>query len=570
MANKKYIFVVGGVMSGVGKGVAAASIAKILQAKGFEVTAIKIDPYVNVDAGTMNPTEHGETFVLDDGMECDQDMGNYERFLNKNLSGANYMTTGSVYLSLINRERSLEFGGRCVEVVPHVPLEVINRINKAAEKEKAEIVVIEIGGTVGEYQNILFLEAVRMLKIKNHKDVVLALVSYLPLQGSDTELKTKPTQYAVRTLNSAGLQPDVIIARAAAPLDKKRKEKISFNCSVEEEAVISAPDVYSIYEVPVNFEKDKLSKIILKKLDLKPRKSNLNGWQKFVDAIKIVKKPVKIGIVGKYFSTGSFILADSYISVIEAVKHAAFSLRRKPEIHWINAEDFDPTFNSAKKIKENLKTLKKYHGVIVPGGFGSRGVEGKIKAIQYLRENKVPFLGLCYGMQLATIEFARNMANLKGAHTTEVDQNPKYPVIDILPEQKEHMKDKKYGATMRLGAYPAVIKADTIAYEAYRNSNFEVKNDLTRKEFKAPENDLLVFERHRHRYEVNPEFIWKLEKKGLIFSGISPNGRLMEILELPRKKHPFFVASQFHPELKSRPLTGHPLFNKFIKAAIKK
>lgn len=568
-------------MSGVGKGVATASIAKILQAKGFEVTAIKIDPYVNIDAGTMNPTEHGETFVLDDGMECDQDMGNYERFLDKNLSSVNYMTTGSVYLSLINKERGLEFGGKCVEVVPHVPLEVIHRINKAAEKEKAEIVVIEIGGTVGEYQNILFLEAIRMLKIKNHNDVVLALVSYLPLQGSDTELKTKPTQYAVRTLNSAGLQPDIIIARAAAPLDKKRKEKISFNCSVEEEAVISAPDVYSIYEVPVNFEKDKLSKIILKKLDLKPRsrtsslrgaprKSNLNGWQKFVDAIKIVKKPVKIGIVGKYFSTGSFVLADSYISVIEAIKHAAFLLRRKPEIHWINAEDFDPTVNSAKKIKENLKTLKKYHGVIVPGGFGSRGVEGKIKAIQYLRENKIPFLGLCYGMQLATIEFARNMANLKGAHTTEVDQNPKYPVIDILPEQKEHMKDKKYGATMRLGVYPTIIKADTIAYEAYKNSNFEVKNDLTRKEFKAPENDLLVFERHRHRYEVNPEFIWKLEKKGLIFSGISPNSRLMEILELPKKVHPFFAATQFHPEFKSRPLTGHPLFNKFIKAAIKK
>ena len=567
-------------MSGVGKGVAASSIAKILQGKGYGVTAIKIDPYVNVDAGTMNPTEHGETFVLDDGMECDQDMGNYERFLGKDLSGANYMTTGSVYLSLINRERALEFGGKCVEVVPHVPLEVINRINKAAEKEKADIVVVEIGGTVGEYQNILFLEAVRMLKIKNHTDVALALVSYLPLQGSDTELKTKPTQYAVRTLNSAGLQPDIIIARAAVALDKKRKEKIAFNCSVGEEAVISAPDVESIYEVPVNFENDKLSDILLKKLNLKAKKNDLKEWQKFVGTIRSVKKPVKIGIVGKYFSTGSFVLADSYISVIEAVKHAAYIIKRKPEIHWLSADDFESSAEQRgtgrrktqkhAEINKNLQKLKQYDGIIIPGGFGSRGVEGKINVIKHLRENKIPFLGLCYGMQLATIEFARNVAGLKGSHTTEVDQKAKYPIIDILPEQKEHLKDKKYGATMRLGAYPAVIKTNTIAHNAYKGSSFEIKGK------KAPDNtrlapgELMISERHRHRYEVNPEFIHQLEENGLVFSGISPNGRLMEILELPKKQHPFFVATQFHPELKSRPLTSHPLFREFIKAAIKK
>lgn len=555
-------------MSGVGKGVAASSIAKILQARGFETTAIKIDPYVNIDAGTMNPTEHGEVFVLDDGMECDQDMGNYERFLNKNLSGANYMTTGSIYFSVINRERALEFGGKCVEVVPHIPLEVISRINKAAEKEKAEIAVIEVGGTVGEYQNILFLEAARMLKIKKHNNVVLALVSYLPLQGSDSELKTKPTQYAVRTLNSAGLQPDIIIARAAVSLDEKRKEKIAFNCNINREAVISAPDAYSIYEVPINFENDKLGTILMKELNLRPRKKDLKEWSGFVSKIKSSKTPVKIGVIGKYFSTGSFVLADSYISVIEAIKHAAFSLKRKPQIEWLNADNFDSSAVSKKILKENLKQLKKYGGVIIPGGFGSRGVEGKIAAIKYLRENKIPFFGLCYGMQLATVEYARNVANLKGANTTEVNPKSAYPVIDILPEQKENLKEKKYGATMRLGSYPAFIKTGTIAFSAYQGTSFDVENESVKKSLGLESDDMMIAERHRHRYEVNPEFVRKLEKKGLVFSGVSPDRRLMEILELPKKTHPFFVATQFHPEFKSRPLDPHPLFQEFIKAAV--
>src|SRR3989344_5956582 len=339
--NRKYIFVVGGVMSGVGKGITTSSMGAILKGRGFNVTLLKIDPYINVDAGTMNPTEHGEVFVLDDGTECDQDMGNYERFLDRDLTGANYMTTGSVDLSVIQRERNLEYKGRQVEVVPHIPLEVIGRIERAAGKVKADIVITEIGGTVGEYQNILFLEAVRMLKIKKPGDVLLILVSYLPLQNSDSELKTKPTQYAVRSLNAAGIQPDIIIARAAVPLDKKRKDKIAFNCNVSEEDVISAPDIESIYEVPLNFEKNHLSKRILEKLKLRPKKKDMARWQKLIRTIRASKKPVKIGVVGKYFSTGEFVLADAHISIIEAIKHSAYYFKRKPIIYWLNSENYE-------------------------------------------------------------------------------------------------------------------------------------------------------------------------------------------------------------------------------------
>jgi len=540
---KKYIFVVGGVMSGVGKGVAAASIGKILQSRGFEVTAVKIDPYVNVDAGTMNPTEHGEVFVLNDGMECDQDMGNYERFLDRNLTKDNYMTTGSIYQSVINRERNLGYAGKCVEVVPHIPLEVLSKIDNAAEKNKADIIIVEIGGTVGEYQNILFLEAVRMLKIKKPHDALLVLVSYLPLQNKQSELKTKPTQYAVRTLNSAGLQPDIILARAGVPLDKKRKEKIAFNCNLSEENIISAPDVESIYEIPINFEKDNLGNLILNKLKIRSKKQDLKNWRHLVKNIKESKKPVKIGIIGKYFGSGGFILADSYISVIEAIKHAAYYFNRKPVIQWLNAEKFE-------KSKSKFKTLKEFDGIIVPGGFGSRGAKGKIAAIRYCREKKIPFLGLCYGMQLAVVEFARNVVNLKRANSTEIDFKTPHPVIDILPEQKKNLAKKDYGATMRLGAWPAVLKKGSIAYSAYKNHS--------------------ISERHRHRYEVNPDYIEHLEKKGIIFSGFSSNRRLMEIMELSKNKHPFFVATQFHPEFKSRPLKPHPLFREFVRAAIYK
>lgn len=541
--NRKYIFVVGGVMSGVGKGVASASIGKVLQSRGLEVTAIKIDPYVNVDAGTMNPTEHGEVFVLDDGAECDQDMGNYERFLNRDLTGLNYMTTGSVYKSVIDRERSMGYGGRCVSVVPHIPLEVIDHINRAVSRAKADVVIVEIGGTVGEYENILFLEAVRMLRIKNPDDVMLVLVSFLPIMNDDNEPKTKPTQHAVRALNSAGLQPDMILARAADPLDEKRKEKIAFHCNIREKYVISAPNADSLYEVPINFEKDSIGNLIIEKLGLHAKKKDMKDWRSLANRVKTAKDEVKIGIVGKYFSTGRFILADSYISVIEAVKHASARWDAKPVIEWIDAERFE-------NDKKTLKDLDGYDGVIVPGGFGSRGVEGKLLAIEYCRVKKIPYFGLCYGMQLATIEFARNVLNMKNANTTEIDFKTKFPIIDILPEQKKLMAAKNYGGTMRLGAYPAVLKARSIAQEAYGKPK--------------------ISERHRHRFEVNPIFVKRLERGGIIFSGQSPDRRLMEVMELPRSVHPFFVGTQFHPELKSRPLTPHPLFREFVGAAMKK
>ncbi len=537
----KYIFIVGGVMSGVGKGVATASIAKILESRGFNVTAIKIDPYVNVDAGTMNPTEHGEVFVLDDGMECDQDMGNYERFLDKDLSGANYMTTGSVYLSVINKERHMEYKGKCVEVVPQIPLEVINRIDKAGRENNADIILVEIGGTVGEYQNVLFLETIRMLKIKKPKDVLLTLVSFVPSLGAGgTELKTKPTQYAVRALNSDGLQPDIILARASVPLDQKRKEKIQFMCGLEEGDVISAPNVESIYEVPINFEKDNISGRILKKLSLKAKNKDLKDWRVLVNNIKNPKGEVTIGIVGKYFGSGDFVLTDSYISVIESIKHAAYFWKVKPVIEWLDSDSYE---NDPSKLKE----LRSLDGIIIPGGFGSRGIEGKIKAIEYCRKNKIPYFGLCYGMQLASIEFARNVVGLKDAHTTEIDPKTENPVIDLMPEQKILMQEQRYGGSMRLGAYACKLIKGTRAYKAYGRE--------------------LISERHRHRFEFNNNYRDVLTAKGLIVSGLNPERDLVEIIEL--KNHPFFVGTQFHPEFKSRPLRPHPLFKEFVRAAIK-
>jgi len=535
----KYIFVAGGVMSGIGKGVAVASIGKILKSKGFKVTAIKIDPYVNVDAGTMNPIEHGEVFVTDDGVECDQDVGNYERFLDENLYTENYITTGRVYQAVINRERSLGYGGRCVEVVPDIPNEVILRIQKVAKKTKANFVLIEIGGTVGEYQNMLFLEAARMLRLQYPKEVLFILVSYLPIPEMIGEMKTKPTQNAVRTLNETGIQPDIILGRAHVPLDEPRKRKISIFCNVAKEDVISAPDVESIYEIPVNFEKENLGSRILKKFGLGPKRQNLRDWQKLVRTIKTAKKPVKIGVVGKYFETGKFTLVDSYISIIESIKQASWFHKRKPEIFWLSAEKYERT-------PQLVKELKNYDGLIIPGGFGKRGAEGKIKAIEFCRKNKIPFLGLCLGMQLAVVEFARNVCGLKGAHSTEFSANCKYPVIDVMPEQKALLHEKKYGGTMRLGAYKCRIGPKTLSFKAYRTSD--------------------TSERHRHRYELNNEFREVLETGGMVMAGINPERDLVEIIEL--KKHPFFVGTQFHPEFKSRPLRPHPLFKEFIRAAI--
>jgi len=539
MKNRKYIFVVGGVMSGVGKGVTTSAVGAILKARGFNVTALKIDPYINIDAGTMNPTEHGEVFVLADGDETDQDMGNYERFLEVELPRDNYMTTGRVYEAVIYKERNLEYKGKCVEVVPHIPMEVIDRIEKASEKAGSDISIIEIGGTVGEYQNILFLEAARMMKIKYPDDVLTIMVSYLPLPPKVGEIKTKPTQYAVQTLNGTGIQPDFIIARAETFLDQRRKEKIAMFCNIPERDVISAPDVDSIYEVPINFERDDLSRLILKKLGLKYNKTDLKKWYDLVERIKKPKGTAKIAIVGKYFGTGDFVLSDAYISVIEAVKHACYQNKVKPEIDWLSSETYE-------KNPEELESLKQYDGVVIPGGFGFRGIEGKILAIEFLRTHKIPFLGLFYGMQLAVIEYARNVLELKDANTTEVDRKTKNPVIDIMPEQKKNLADGNYGATMRLGAYPANLKKGSLANKAYGATK--------------------ISERHRHRWEVNPEYIEKLEKAGIVFSGKSPNGKLMEITELPTTVHPFFLATQFHPELQTSPLKGHPLFNEFIKA----
>ena len=536
----KYIFVVGGVMSGVGKGITASSIGKILQARGLVVTAFKIDPYINVDAGTMNPTEHGEVFVLDDGYETDQDMGNYERFLDVSLTNDNYLTTGRVYQAVIARERNLEYKGKCVEVVPHIPMEVNARIKKAARQADADVAIIEIGGTIGEYQNILFLEAARMLKAEQPEDVLFVLVSYLPIPSKVGEMKTKPTQYAARTLNGAGIQADIVVARAERPLDEKRKEKIAMFCSMKKEDVISAPDEDSVYEVPLNFERDHLSTIILKKFGLKPKASDLASWTRFVEKVRTAKQTVKIGVIGKYFKTGDFVLSDAYISVIEALKHAAYTQKLKPELEWLDSETYEEN-------PELLKTLKQYDGILIPGGFGTRGIEGKIAAIQYCRENKIPYFGLCYGMQLAVIEYARHVAGLEGAHTVEVDPHTLHPVIDIMPEQKAILRGKHYGASMRLGAYPALLQKGTVAAKAYRAKE--------------------ISERHRHRYEVNPEYVAAIAEAGLVFSGTSPDGMLMEIAELPTDVHPFFLGTQFHPELTSRPLAPHPLFMEFIRAA---
>lgn len=543
--TRKYIFVTGGVMSGVGKGIASSSIALILKARGLKVTSLKIDPYINVDAGTMNPTEHGEVFVLDDGDETDQDMGNYERFLNESLSRINYMTTGRVYLEVIRKERNLEFKGKNVEVVPDIPLEVIRRVETAAKRSGADVTVVEIGGTIGEYQNIIFLEAARMMKSRHPDDVAIVMVSYLPTPSKIGEMKTKPTQTAARTLNSVGLQADVIIARSETSLDQKRKDKIAIFCNIRPNNVISAPDVSSIYDVPVNFEKDKLGQILcdVLKINHQKRVTNLQDWKTFVRKAKNPKGEVKIAIVGKYFDSGDFVLSDVYISVIEAVKFSAYKLGLKPVITYLNSKHFEDG-------KKDLKELDAFDGILVPGGFGATGVEGKIKVIQYARKNKIPFFGLCYGMQLAVVEFARHVVGWKDANTFEIDQKTKHPVIDIMPEQKENMAASNYGATMRLGAYPAVLKKGSIARDAYEKDR--------------------ISERHRHRYEVNPKFIESIEKAGLVFSGVSPDRRLMEIAELPRVVHPFFLGVQFHPEFLARPLAPHPLFTEFLKAGIKR
>lgn len=543
-ANTKYIFIVGGVMSSVGKGITAASLGRILQSKGYTTTAVKADPYINVDAGTMNPTEHGEVFVTDDGDECDQDMGNYERFLHTDLTSTNYMTTGRVYETVIHKERSMEYKGKCVEVVPHIPEEIIRRIKGAGKKAKADIVITEIGGTVGEYQNLLFLEAAREMQLRNPEDVSVVLVSYLPIPGTVGEMKTKPTQYAARSLRTTGLNADFIVCRAEREIDGPRREKIATFCGVPADHAISAPDVDSIYEIPILLEKQKLGDKIVKVLGLPAKKSNMAKWAKYAKQIVDLKKggtPVKIAVVGKYFGTGKFTLADSYVSVIEALKHAAWHHNRQPELTWIDSEEYE---KSPAKVKE----LSKFDGVIVPGGFGTRGIEGIIAAIKYVREKNIPYLGICYGMQLATIEYARHVAKLKGAHTQEVDGAAPEPIIIVNPHQQKNITHNRFGGTMRLGAYDCALTKKTKAYAAYKKAD--------------------ISERHRHRYEFNNDYKKALTDAGMVFSGVNKKQDLVEIIELPN--HPWFVGVQFHPEFKSRPLVPHPLFREFIGAAVKK
>lgn len=627
MKSHKYIFVIGGVMSGVGKGITTASIGTILQAKGYKVNLAKADPYLNVDAGTMNPTEHGEVFVLNSGLETDQDMGNYERFLNRDLANADYMTSGMVYKEVIEKERALKYRGKCVEAVPHIRDEIIHRIMESAKVNKSDITIVEIGGTVGDYQNTMFYEAARIFKIKNPKDVLFVMVSYLPVPPKLGEMKSKPTQNAMHQLQSFGIQADFIIARSEVAIDHKRKEKLAISCNVPAENIIAAPDIDSIYDVPLNFERDKFGDMIEKSLSLRQKPIDISPWRSFVTKTKKArgvfaspgsasgsansptKDPVKkvhIAIVGKYFDTGDFVLSDAYVSIIEAIKFSAYSLGIKPELHWLNSKKFesdtvlDPKTGKhvekllspaeiAKRIKETFggsyvdpeNPGKKIaiDGILVPGGFGETGIEGKIAVIKYARENGIPYFGICYGMQLMVIEYARHIAGLKGAQTAEIDPKAQHLVIDIMEHQKKLLEDGKYGASMRLGGYPCVLNPKTIAGESYIKAGWTMKvgdkktatshsSGRVVKEgikYDIQKDVSYIIERHRHRYEVNPEYVAQLVDAGLVFSGTSPDGHLMEIAELPRTVHPFFLGVQFHPEFLARPLDPHPIFTAFVK-----
>lgn len=530
----------------MGKGITTASIALLLKSRGFKVTTIKCDAYVNIDAGTIRPQEHGEVFVCDDGIECDQDLGNYERFIEENLTRANYVTTGQIYQEVIRKERAFEYKGEDVEVVPHVPEEMIRRFKEAGKKAKADFVLIEIGGTVGEYQNILFIEANRIMKVRDKGNIIHIHVGYLPTPPSIGEMKSKPVQNSVRILNETGIQPDLLVGRATEVLDKWRKDRLALFCNVSEEDIISNPDVKSIYEVPLLLEKQQVAEKILSKFGLEPkRKKDLKEWRDLVKRIKTIesstKEPIKIAIISKYQKIGDFELDDTYISVVESIKHAAWKNKVKPRIVWFDSERIE---------KEGIpEELKKMDGIIVPQGWGSRGVEGKIKAVQFARKNKIPYLGLCFGMQMAVIEFGRDVLGMKGANSTEVNPKTKYPVIHIMPDQKKYLEKHQYGGTIRLGAWDCKVISGTKLAQAYGKPG-------------------IVSERHRHRYEFNNQYRKQFEKAGMKISGVSPDGKLVEAIEVP--DHPFFIGTQFHPEYKSRPLNPHPLFLGLIKAAIEK
>ncbi len=529
----------GGVISGIGKGIATSSIALLLKSRGFRVTAMKADPYLNIDAGTLNPIEHGEVFILNDGMECDQDLGNYERFLDQDLNATNYMTTGQVFKSIIDRERALGYEGKTVEFFQHPPEEIIKRILDCAKTNNAEIVLFEVGGTVGEFQNLLFLEANRLLKLKYPRDILHIHLTYLPIPYSIGEMKSKPAQMSIQQLASSGILADFVLARATVAIDEKRKDKIAIACGLDPDDIISAPDVENIYQVPLNFENQNLSDKILKKLYIKPRTQDIKAWKVMVNSALTAKKHVKIAMVGKYFSTGDFTLSDAYLSVIESIKHASAKFDIKPKITWID---------SAQVENEGTKILKGFDGIVVPGGYGSRAVEGILMAIKYSRENNVPYFGLCYGMQQMAIEFARNVLRLTDANTTEIDPKTKNPVIDVMKSQKDLVEFHKLGATQRLGSWE---------WKAQKGTKFENAYGKT-----------TGADRHRHRYEFNNKYKDQFENNGMIISATTKDGKLVEAMEL--KKHEFFLGTQFHPELKSRPLNPHPLYLAFLKAISKR
>jgi len=525
----KYIFISGGVVSSLGKGIATASIGLLLKSRGLEVVPLKFDPYINVDPGTMSPFQHGEVFVTDDGAETDLDLGHYERFIDKNLSRDNNLTAGQIYSAVIEKERRGEYLGRTIQVVPHITGEIKERIRRVARGN--DVVLTEIGGTVGDIEGLPFLEAARQFALEEGRENVLYIhLTLVPYIQSAGEFKTKPTQHSVNKLREIGIQPDILLCRAERPLPKDAKEKIALFCNVSSEAVIEAIDVKNIYEIPLVFQNQGLDQLIVRKLGLKKKVGvDLKRWREFVKRQTSVTEMVRIGLCGKYVQ-----LKDAYKSVIEAISHAGAEVGVKPEIEFVEAEEL-----TSENVRKRLNGLA---GIVVPGGFGVRGMEGKMAAVTYCRENQVPFLGLCVGLQVAVIEFARNVCALKGANSTEFAPMTRYPVIHLMPGQRgKRIK----GGTMRLGAYPCEIRKPSRAFSCYHKE--------------------LVQERHRHRYEVNIRFLKLFERRGLIASGMSPDRRLVEMIEL--KNHPFFIATQFHPEFKSRPLSPHPLFTAFLRAS---
>lgn len=547
----KYIFVSGGVISGIGKGLTSSSVAFLLKAAGYSVIPMKFENYLNIDAGTINPIEHGDPFLCEDGTETDMDIGSYEKFLNQDMGVNNFVTMGKIYQTVIDRERRFEYNGEDVEAIPHITDEITRRINLLADEHNADIVLIELGGTAGEYQNIFYYEASRIMTLRNPGDVVHIHVSYVPTPAHLGEPKTKPTQLSVRTLNSMGIQPDFIVARSDRYLDKRRRDRFALFCNMHPEDIISNPDLESVYEIPLMLHEQGLEKRILLKLGLPQRKPKIDDWKKFVDKIKAPKKTtIEIAIIGKYFGTGEYQLRDSYAALFDAIDHAAVREGVNVQTRWIDAEKI--TTKNAKDMVGNAD------GVIVPIGWGARGAEGMIAAANYAREEKIPYLGLCYGMQLAVVAYARHVLGIKGANTEENDAHAKDKVIHFIPKQKELVKQKAFGGTMRLGGWEAIVKKGTISFDAYEKYDgmIDVKKGLTS-------------ERHRHRYEFNNDYAKALEDKGLVIAARSVKEDLVEIIELPKSKHPFYVGTQGHPEYKSRPLHPHPLFIAFIEACSK-